>query len=75
MNDNYTPSTEQVRSHYVFDQSDRWDASRGESFDSWLAAHDSQVLMDARHLAIGTPAFDLLTARAVAIAAYEARTL
>lgn len=37
MSDEYTPSTGQVRSHYVFDQSDRWDAKRGEAFDRWLA--------------------------------------
>lgn len=43
MSDAWTPSTEQVRSHYVFDQGDRWDAERGESFDRWLAEHDREV--------------------------------
>lgn len=38
----FTPSTEQVRSHYVFDQTDRWDGARGEAFDRWLAAHDAE---------------------------------
>jgi hypothetical protein len=37
----------------------------------WLAAHDAGVradaLMDARHLAIGTPLFDALTSRAALI--------
>lgn len=32
----YVPSTEQVRSHYVFNQSKRWHAERGASFDRWL---------------------------------------
>lgn len=37
----FTPSTEQVRSHYVFDQSNRWDAERGAAFDRWLASVSS----------------------------------
>ena len=36
--DHWTPSTEQVRAHYVFNQSDEWDPERGEAFDRWLAA-------------------------------------
>lgn len=43
MTDEWTPTTEQVRSHYVFDQSDRWDPDRGEAFDRWLAANDAEV--------------------------------
>jgi hypothetical protein len=43
----WTPTTEQVRSHYVFNQSDRWDAERGEAFDRWIAAHDAEVLEEA----------------------------
>ena len=49
----WTPSTEQVRSHYVFNQSDEWDPKRGEAFDRWLAsvrtpapAPDVQALID-----------------------------
>ena len=49
MTDEWAPSTEQVRSHYVFDQSDRWDSERGEAFDRWLAAHDAKVREHARH--------------------------
>lgn len=41
--DEWTPSTEQVRSHYVFNQSNQWDAERGEAFDRWLATHDAEV--------------------------------
>lgn len=41
--DEWTPSTEQVRSHYVFNQSNQWDGERGEAFDRWLAAHDAEV--------------------------------
>lgn len=43
----WTPTTEQVRSHYVFDQGDRWDRGRGEAFDRWLAEHD-RALLDSR---------------------------
>lgn len=39
----WTPSTEQVRSHYVFNQSNQWDPERGEAFDRWLVEHDRQV--------------------------------
>lgn len=39
----FTPSTAQVRSHYVFNQSDQWDAERGVQFDHWLAAHDADL--------------------------------
>lgn len=39
----WTPSTEQVRSHYVFNQSNQWDPERGEAFDRWLAEHERQV--------------------------------
>ncbi len=39
----WTPSTEQVRSHYVFNQSNQWDPERGEAFDRWLTEHDRQV--------------------------------
>ncbi|WP_295035567.1 hypothetical protein [uncultured Microbacterium sp.] len=53
----YTPTTEQVRSHYVFNQSDQWDPERGEAFDRWLAAHDAEVR--ASVLAEqGTPEFE-----------------
>lgn len=34
----WTPSTEQVRAHYVFNQSNQWDPERGEAFDRWLAS-------------------------------------
>ena len=34
----WTPSTEQVRAHYVFNQSDQWDPERGKAFDRWLAS-------------------------------------
>lgn len=37
----WTPSTAQVRSHYVFDQSNRWDAERGAAFDRWLTSVSS----------------------------------
>lgn len=47
MSDAWTPSTEQVRSHYVFDQGDRWDAERGQAFDRWLAEHDREVAESA----------------------------
>lgn len=43
----YTPSTEQVRSHYVFNQSDHWDPARGEAFDRWLAKVRAEALRDA----------------------------
>ena len=43
----YTPSTEQVRSHYVFDQSNRWDADRGIAFDRWLASVRRDAQADA----------------------------
>lgn len=33
----FVPSTEQVRSHYVFNQSDVWSRERGVAFDDWLA--------------------------------------
>ena len=46
--DEWTPSTEQVRSHYVFDQSNRWDPERGDAFDRWLAAHDEAVRQEER---------------------------
>lgn len=39
----YTPTTEQVRAHYVFDQTDHWNLARGKAFDRWLAAHDAEV--------------------------------
>jgi hypothetical protein len=42
----WTPSTEQVRSHYVFNQSDTWDPERGEAFDRWLAAHDAALIAE-----------------------------
>ena len=52
MSTDYEPTTEQVRSHYVFDQGDVWRRERGEAFDRWLAAHDREVaakaLEDAR---------------------------
>ncbi len=47
MSDDFTPNTEQVRSHYVFDQSDRWDAERGKAFDRWLTERDRQVKLAA----------------------------
>lgn len=34
----WTPTTEQVRAHYVFNQSDQWDPERGKAFDRWLAS-------------------------------------
>lgn len=34
----FTPSTAQVRSHYVFDQSNSWDPERGAAFDRWLTS-------------------------------------
>lgn len=34
----FTPTTEQVRSHYVFDQSNKWSSERGKAFDRWLAS-------------------------------------
>lgn len=40
----FTPSTEQVRSHYVFDQTNRWVPERGEQFDRWLAERDAALL-------------------------------
>ena len=43
MTSRWVPSTEQVRSHYVFNQTNQWDAERGEAFDRWLAAHDAEV--------------------------------
>ena len=43
----YTPTTEQVRSHYVFDQTDKWSLERGAAFDRWLAAHDADVAAKA----------------------------
>lgn len=43
MSDDFIPSMEQIRSHYVFDQSDLWDPERGVAFDRWLAAHDAEV--------------------------------
>lgn len=45
--DEWMPSTEQVRSHYVFNQSNQWGAERGEAFDRWLAAHDAEVRAEA----------------------------
>lgn len=39
----FTPSTEQVRSHYVFNQTDSWTPERGGAFDRWLAARDRDV--------------------------------
>ena len=51
MSTDYTPTTEQVRSHYVFDQGDVWRRERGEAFDRWLAetlaAHDREVAAKA----------------------------
>lgn len=47
MNDNWTPSTEQVRAHYVFDQTNRWDNDRRDAFDRWLVAHDEGVKAEA----------------------------
>lgn len=44
----WTPSTEQVRSHYVFNQSNRWDPARGEAFDRWIAEHDADILAASR---------------------------
>lgn len=43
----YMPSTEQVRSHYVFNQSKRWHAERGASFDLWLAEVVRQAKAEA----------------------------
>lgn len=39
----WTPSTEQVRSHYVFNQSNQWEPERGEAFVRWLVERDRQV--------------------------------
>lgn len=47
MSTDYEPTTEQVRSHYVFDQGDVWRRERGEAFDRWLAAHDLEVAAKA----------------------------
>ena len=47
MSTDYEPTTEQVRSHYVFDQGDVWRRERGEAFDRWLAAHDREVAAKA----------------------------
>ena len=44
----YTPTTDQVRSHYVFDQSNRWSANRGLAYDRWLADHDAEVRAEQR---------------------------
>lgn len=43
----WTPETEQVRAHYVFNQSNQWDPERGEAFDRWLAEHDAKVRAEA----------------------------
>ena len=53
MSTDYTPTTEQVRSHYVFDQGDVWRRERGEAFDHWLAAHDREVAAKALEDAAG----------------------
>ena len=44
MTDQFTPSTEQVRSHYVFDQSNHWTPERGDAFDRWLREHDAALI-------------------------------
>ena len=53
MSTDYTPTTEQVRSHYVFDQGDVWRRERGEAYDPWLAAHDREVAAKALEDAAG----------------------
>lgn len=40
----FTPSTAQVRSHYVFDQADRWVPERGVRFDRWLVERDAAIV-------------------------------
>lgn len=49
--DPFTPSTAQVRSHYVFDQSNRWSPDRGAAFDRWLeeTLHDATRLLTAEN--------------------------
>ena len=42
----YTPTTEQIRAHYVFDQSNRWNQDRGKAFDRWLAEHDRELIAE-----------------------------
>lgn len=44
----YTPTAEQVRERYVYDE---WvdDEARGPEFDRWLAAHDAEVRAAALH--------------------------
>lgn len=44
----WIPSAEQVRSHYVFNQSNQWEPERGEAFDRWLAEHDAKVRAEER---------------------------
>ena len=59
--DDWTPSTEQVRAHYVFNQSDQWDPERGEAFDRWLAAHDREVRASDREALADRARYELGT--------------
>ena len=59
--DDWTPSTEQVRAHYVFNQSDQWDPECGEAFDRWLAAHDREVRASDREALADRARYELGT--------------
>lgn len=48
MSDDFTPDTEQVRAHYVFNQSDVWDAERKLAFDRWLQTVKAEVWTEAQ---------------------------
>ncbi len=84
MAEDFTPDTEQVRSHYVFDQTNQWSRERGERFDRWLADHDrklrNETLEEAAQVADdGPPLFTATFSRdgrtiAAAIRAMKATT-
>lgn len=59
MRDDNTPTTEQVRAHYVFDQTDHWNPARGKAFDRWLTAHDAEVTTEVTNQVAGAIPVDL----------------
>lgn len=61
MSYDFTPTAEQVRSHYVFNQSDDWDPERGKAFDRWLAARDAKMRAQGFDRAVASMTYDRST--------------
>ena len=70
----WTPTAEQVRSHYVFDQTDTWQSERGEAFDRWLAAERAHAWDEGFDAGVNHDLGDYEVAPAPIVNPYRAET-